>query len=126
MKNKTSIIAVAISLVLVLGIASGALAQEAGEIIDPIGTGAAGTEFTTVGGLVGVLLTAVKWVYTILFIVAVLFILLAAFNFITSKGDAEKVGTAKKQLLYAVVGIAVGLLAFAIVELVQNSIGTGL
>ena len=126
MKNKTSLIAFAISLVLVLGVASGALAQAPGDIIDPIGTGSAGTEFTTVGGLVGVLITIVQWIYTILFIVAVLFILLAAYNFITSKGDAEKVGTAKKQLLYAVVGIAVGLLAYAIIELVRNSLSSGL
>ena len=125
MKNKSSIIALAISLVLVLGIASGALAQAPGDLIDPLGTELSTGEFTTIGGVVGVLIIVVKWVYTILFIVAVLFILLAAFNFITSKGDAEKVGTAKKQLLYAVVGIAVGLLAYAIVELVRGSLGSG-
>jgi NAD/NADP transhydrogenase beta subunit len=71
-------------------------------------------------------MTVVKWIYTIIFIVAVLFILLAAFNFITSKGDQTKVQTAKKQLLYAVIGIAVALLSYGVVNLVQNSLQSGL
>ena len=81
---------------------------------------------THVSGWVGILLTIVRWVYTILFIVAVLFILLAAYNFVMSKGDPEKVSAAKKQLLYAVVGIAVGLLSYLVVTLVQNSLSSGL
>lgn len=81
---------------------------------------------TSVGGWVQVLVNVVKWIYTIIFIVAVLFILLAAFNFVTSKGDAAKTETAKKQLLYAVIGIAVALLSYGIVSLVQSSVTSGL
>ncbi|HPW34501.1 MAG TPA: hypothetical protein PK367_01935 [Candidatus Paceibacterota bacterium] len=81
---------------------------------------------TTITGWVDVLITVVRWIYTIIFIVAVLFILLAAFNFITSKGDAVKTGTAKKQLLYAIIGIAVALLSYGVVTLVQNSLQSGL
>ena len=80
---------------------------------------------TTITGWVDVLITVVRWIYTLIFIVAVLFILLAAFNFITSKGDPEKVGTAKSQLLYAIIGIAVALLAYAVVTLVRNSLTSG-
>jgi uncharacterized membrane protein len=81
---------------------------------------------TSVTGWVDVLITLVRWVYTIIFIVAVLFILLAAFNFITSKGDAVKTATAKNQLLYAVIGIAVALLSYGIVTLVRTSLQSGL
>jgi ABC-type uncharacterized transport system permease subunit len=79
----------------------------------------------TVSGWVTILVNIVQWFYTIIFIVAVLFILLAAFNFITSKGDPTKVTEAKKQLLYAVIGIAVALLSYGVVSLVQNSLSTG-
>jgi uncharacterized membrane protein len=81
---------------------------------------------TSVTGWVDVLITVVRWVYTIIFIVAVLFILLAAFNFITSKGDAVKTATAKNQLLYAVIGIAVALLSYGIITLVRTSLQSGL
>lgn len=76
----------------------------------------------TIQGWVGVLLTVIRWIYTLVFILAVLFILLAAFNFVTSKGDPEKVKTAKNQIIYAAVGIAVALLSYAIVTLIQNSV----
>lgn len=68
------------------------------------------------------LITVVQWFYTIIFIVAVLFILLSAFSFITSKGDAIKVASAKRQLLYAVIGIVVALISYTIIELVKNTI----
>jgi len=80
----------------------------------------------SVSGWVLIFVTAVRWVYTILFILAVLFILLAAYNFVTSKGDPEKVSTARKQVLWAVIGVAVGLLAWTIVRLVETSISGGL
>lgn len=86
-----------------------------------IGIGTA-DQYTTIGGVIGVVLTIVQWLYTILFIVAVLFIIFAAYNFVTSSGDEGKVDKAKKQLLYAVIGVAVALLAFAIVQLVQNAV----
>jgi hypothetical protein len=80
----------------------------------------------SVSGWVQIFVTAVRWIYTILFILAVLFILLAAYNFVTSKGDPEKVSTARKQVLWAVIGVAVGLLAWTIVRLVETSIAGGL
>jgi ABC-type uncharacterized transport system permease subunit len=80
----------------------------------------------SISGWVGILVTVVQWIYTIIFIIAVLFILLAAFNFITSKGDPTKTTTAKKQLLYAVIGIAVALLSYGVVSLVQGSLNNGL
>ena len=101
-------------------------AQTPGQITDPGFGGNVGGQVTSISGWVGRLLMAVRWIYNIVFVIAVLFILLSAFNFITSKGDAEKVKTAKSQLLYAAIGIGVALLSFAIVQLIQNSLVTGL
>lgn len=80
---------------------------------------------TTIGEGVGVFVKIVQWIYTILFIVAVLFILIAAYKFITSKGDSTKTGEAKKMLIYAIVGIAVGLLSYTVVYFVQKSLQSG-
>ena len=80
----------------------------------------------SVGGWVQIVLTVIKWFYTIIFIVAVFFILLAAFHFVTSKGDPGKTKTARQELIYAIVGIAVALLSYGIVSFVQNSVSSQL
>jgi hypothetical protein len=121
---KKTFFAIGLTAFLFASLASGvSLAIVPGQVPGPIVNT---TGPTTITGWVEVLITVVKWIYTIIFIVAVLFILLAAFNFITSKGDQTKVQTAKKQLLYAVIGIAVALLSYGVVNLVQNSLQSGL
>lgn len=89
----------------------------------PGGEGDYGQE--TIGGWVNILITIVKWFYTIIFIIAVLFILLAAWNFITSKGDPTKTKTARGQLLWAVIGIAVALISYTIIFFVRSALVTG-
>ncbi len=75
---------------------------------------------TTVGGLVDILRNIVRWVYIIFFVLAVLFILLAAFNYLTAGGEAEKITKAKNQLIYAVVAIVVALLAVGFETIIRN------
>lgn len=47
-------------------------------------------------------------------VLAILFMLVAAFTFLTAGGSPEKIATARQMLIYAVIGIAVALLAYAI------------
>lgn len=122
MENFLKIAAISAIGLFVFAFAIPALAQQPGEIPQVVDSVAVEG---TVGGWVGILLTFVRWVYTAVFIVAVLFILMAAFNFITSKGDPGKVKTARSQLLYAIVGIAVALVSYTIVSLVENSLTGG-
>ena len=70
--------------------------------------------------IVGLLTKAIQWMYTIFFIVAVGYILLAAYYFLTSGGDKIKVGEAKKKLLYAVIAIAVALVASGVSSIVAS------
>lgn len=79
----------------------------------------------TIGGVVGVGITLIKWLYTIIFLAAILFILLAAYTFITSRGDPEKIQQARRQLMYAIIGIVVALLSPLIVPFVTNSLNSG-
>jgi hypothetical protein len=55
-------------------------------------------------------------------VAAVIMIMIAGLKFITSSGDAQSVSSAKKTLIYAIVGLVVIGLAQAIVHFVLKSI----
>jgi type IV secretory pathway VirB2 component (pilin) len=63
-----------------------------------------------------------NFVFSVLMIVAVLFIIIAGFMFITASGNDDQVKKARSMLLYAVVGVIVALLAKGIVEFLQKSL----
>jgi len=50
-------------------------------------------------------------------------IIVAGILYLTSAGSPEKVGTAKKALVYAIAGIAIGLAASSIVQIVKGIVG---
>ena len=84
-----------------------------------------GTPVTTIDGFFLLLTIIFKWLYSVLFIVAVLFIILAGYKFVFSKGDETKVQAAKQQVTWAVVAIAVGLVSMLIIFLINNFLNTG-
>jgi amino acid transporter len=55
-------------------------------------------------------------------IVAVIFIIIGGINYMTSAGDTSKLEKAKKTILYALIGLIVCALSFAIVNLVVINI----
>ena len=59
------------------------------------------------------------WVFTIVMALAILFIVLAAFFYITAAGNPETIGKGKTMLIYALVGIAVAVLARGLPLLIQ-------
>ncbi|MBU3942634.1 hypothetical protein KKA24_01475 [Patescibacteria group bacterium] len=58
--------------------------------------------------------------FNILIAVAIIFIIIAAFFFVTAQGDAEKVKTARNFVLYALIGVAVAVLAKVLVNWVDR------
>lgn len=56
---------------------------------------------------------------------AVMFIIIAAFYFLTAAGNPDKVTTARQMLIYAIIGVAVALLAYAIPWIVSGILGLG-
>ena len=60
------------------------------------------------------------WLATIFWILAVIFIFWAAFNYLFARGDEEKMKKATKMLWYAIIAIAVGLMAYAIPAFVDS------
>jgi len=73
--------------------------------------------------LLSLIQTITNWFAAIFFVIAVIFIILAAFGYLTAGGEEEKVSKAKKQLVYAVVAIVVALLAFFIPTIIQDILG---
>ncbi len=77
---------------------------------------------TTPGGLINnVLCPILGWAFTILILLAVVFVLVAAFRYLTAAGDPEKVKHANYTLLYAAIAVAVAILAKA-VPLIMGSL----
>ena len=60
------------------------------------------------------------WLLEIGLTIAVIIVVWAAFLFMTSGGSKERVTMARKTLLYAIIGIAVLLLAKGVTLLIQN------
>lgn len=58
--------------------------------------------------------------FTILLALAVVFIVWAAFNYLTGQGEAEKVTAAHRALIYAAVAIIVAMLSRGFVYVVRN------
>ncbi len=80
---------------------------------------------TSVTEVEGVLNNIVRWAQIIFFILAALFIIFAAFEYLTAGGDDEKVKKAKNMLIYAIVAIAVALVAGGVRTLVRTFLETG-
>jgi hypothetical protein len=56
-------------------------------------------------------------------VISVFMLIYGGLRYITSGGDSKKVTDAKNTILYAIVGLIVAILAFAIVRFVLNSLG---
>lgn len=57
------------------------------------------------------LCTLVAWIFTILIILTVIFILWAAYLYLTADGEEEKIKRANHQLLYAAICLVVAILS---------------
>ncbi|OGH20935.1 MAG: hypothetical protein A2695_01075 [Candidatus Levybacteria bacterium RIFCSPHIGHO2_01_FULL_40_83] len=55
---------------------------------------------------------------------SIIFIIIAGFKFVTSSGDEKKLASASSTLTYAIIGLAVTILAFVILRIVQHFIGS--
>jgi hypothetical protein len=82
-----------------------------------------GPGIRTFEGFLGIFDTIIKWLFTILLVMAVLMIIYAAFLYLTSGGDEEKTSKAHKTIIYAVVAIAVAFLAQGVSFVVAQLLG---
>src|SRR3972149_12222954 len=114
-------------LALALSLTSVALAQAPGQGIGIAPTGGLNIgstgSVTGTASLVGAIMGLVNWLAWFVGLMAVLMGLYAGILFITAGGNAETVTKARNILLYAIVGIAVAILAFSLVAISQSVFG---
>lgn len=83
-----------------------------------------GTGVSTIGGVFATLQKAITWIFGILLVLAVIFLLYAAFLYLTSGGEEEKTKKAKNFLLYAIIAIVIAVLSRGIIALVRSFVGS--
>lgn len=72
--------------------------------------------------IIGVIRSAVTIVSYVTGVAAIILIIVSAIRFITSGGDSGKIAQAKSALVYALIGIAITVLAQAIISFVLNKV----
>ena len=80
------------------------------------------TPVKSAAGITDLVNQIIRWFQYIFYLVTIIFIILAAFSFLTSKGEPEKVKTAQKSLLYAVIAIAIAIIGGGLILVVKDLI----
>jgi hypothetical protein len=75
-------------------------------------------------GIINALRSLINWFFTVVIIVSVIFLIIAAFTFLTAQGDPEKIRKARQFVIYALIGIAIAVGAIGLVVLVQRALGS--
>lgn len=82
--------------------------------------------FTTIGELIsptGIICDIFAYLFAFLILIAVIFILLAAYKYVTAQGDPEKVKGANKQILFAAVAVVIAFIARVIPNIALTLVG---
>lgn len=75
--------------------------------------------------IVNVLFRVTKYLFGIFIIAAVIFFIIAGFQFVTAAGDPEKITKAKWSLFYGLIGVLVAFSAVGLVKLIKEIVGGG-
>lgn len=95
---------------------------------DEIGSGVTAVGGEEGGGQEGFnegIKTIVNMMLFLLGVIAVIMIIIGGFRYATSNGDPGTTKAAKDTILYAVIGLVVAILAYAIVNFVVNAFTSG-
>ena len=74
---------------------------------------------TTGAGLVALIENLINWFFVGFLITAIVFVILAGWQFITGGGDPQAVGQARAKLLWATIAIVAALLSRGFVAAIQ-------
>jgi len=88
-------------------------------------SGAASVSSGLTDDLTGTLTLVVNTLIFVIGLVAVIMLIVGGFRYVFSQGNEKAVQGAKDTILYAIIGIVVAVLAFAIVNFVIQSLGSG-
>ena len=77
---------------------------------------------TSIKDVMDILTKIVNVLYTAFFIVAIGFVILAAFDYLTGGDDPEKIKGATKKIMYAAIAIAIALISVGANKIIENFI----
>jgi|SRR3989344_7272746 len=81
---------------------------------------------SAVGSLVDIMQRILGFIWPIFLGFAIIMFIVAGFLFLTAQGESSKLKLARDSVIYGVVGVIVGILAFSIPLIIGNTLGTGL
>jgi membrane-associated phospholipid phosphatase len=102
-----------------------AFAQTFPSPVAPTPTNVPQGNITSMQSILQVLCTVFAWAFYFLIVLAVIFIIVAAFKYLTAAGDPEKVKSAGTMLIYTAVAIVVALLARAVPLIIGSFLSAG-
>jgi hypothetical protein len=100
-----------------------AFAQDLPGPVAPVETSVPQGNITSLQGVLQMLCTVFAWAFYFLIVLAVIFIIIAGFKYLTAAGDPEKVKAAGTMLIYTAVAIGVALLARAVPLIIGSFLG---
>ena len=118
----------AVAVVPVVGATIGLNSATAGAQVDEINKGIdaiGGSSSTATLQVNDIVLAVVNWLLFAVGVVSVVMLIVGGIKYATSAGDSNKVTSAKNTIMYAIIGLAVAVLAFAIVGFVMNTLNGG-
>ena len=80
---------------------------------------------TTLFGIGGTFQTVTNVLLYIIGAIAVIMLVIGGLRYVISGGNTEQVNAAKNTILYAIVGIIIAILAYAIIQFVINTFVSG-
>jgi len=78
------------------------------------------TGITEIGDFYSIIQVAARWLVVFGIIIGAIFIIWGGVEYITAGGDEESTGSAEKKIVGGLIGIAIVLLAFALVNIVGS------
>ena len=118
----------AVAVVPVVGVTMGLNSTTAGAQVDEINKGinaVSGSNSSATLKVDEIVLAVVNWLLFAVGVISVIMLIVGGIKYATSAGDSNKVTSAKNTIMYAIIGLAVAVLAFAIVGFVTNTLNGG-
>ena len=118
----------AVAVVPVVGVTMGLNSTTAGAQVDEINKGikaVGGSNSSATLKVDEIVLAVVNWLLFAVGVISVIMLIVGGIKYATSAGDSNKVTSAKNTIMYAIIGLAVAVLAFAIVGFVTNTLNGG-
>jgi len=77
----------------------------------------------TLWGPNSILTKSLNWVFGIVIFIAAIMLIWAGFTYVTSAGNAEKMKTALNSVIYALIGVAIAVLAKGLIFMICGFVG---